>query len=148
MIRKWESADISFILHSDTSFIRDLAINLSYYSNTAYCIQIWSVFSLPSLRSLRRYLEPVGCNSRILRYALSQVKKTSQTESTAKMALWVWMRCKSRRHYAMIHNWRNIWSSQIFLKINNQVEKRIINFLLLKYKCSTSLDWMGNGDLP
>lgn len=57
-----------------SKFIRDLAINLSYYSNTAY-EKIRSVFTLPSVRSLRRYLAPVGCNSGILRNALSQIQK-------------------------------------------------------------------------
>jgi hypothetical protein len=57
-----------------SKFIRDLAINLSYYSNTAY-EKIRSVFTLPSVWSLWRYLAPVGCNSGILRNALSQIQK-------------------------------------------------------------------------
>ncbi|KZR95528.1 Uncharacterized protein APZ42_010717, partial [Daphnia magna] len=57
-----------------SSFIRDLAINLSFYSNAAY-EKLRSIFTLPSVRSLRRYLAPVGCSSGILRNALSQIQK-------------------------------------------------------------------------
>ncbi|XP_057366952.1 uncharacterized protein LOC130687810 [Daphnia carinata] len=63
-----------------SSFIRDLAINLSYYSNAAY-EKLRKIFTLPSVRSLRRYLAPVGCSSGILKNDLAQIK-TEISEGT------------------------------------------------------------------
>jgi hypothetical protein len=54
--------------------IRNLAINLSFYSNPGYK-KLTTIFKLPSIRSLRRYLALVGCASGILKNALAEMQQ-------------------------------------------------------------------------
>lgn len=54
--------------------IRNLAINLSFYSNPGYK-KLTTIFKLPSIRSLRRYLAPYGCASGILKNALAEMQQ-------------------------------------------------------------------------
>ena len=54
--------------------IRNLAINLSFYSNPGY-EKLRTIFKLPSTSSLKRYLAPVGCASGILKNALAEIQQ-------------------------------------------------------------------------
>lgn len=54
--------------------IRNLAINLSFYSNQGYK-KLRTIFRLPSISSIRRYLAPVGCASGILKNALAEIQQ-------------------------------------------------------------------------
>jgi hypothetical protein len=56
-----------------TDFIRNLSVNLSFYSQAGY-EKLRTIFTLPSLTSIKNHLAKVGCASGILKNALAEIQ--------------------------------------------------------------------------
>ncbi|KAI9551309.1 hypothetical protein GHT06_002510 [Daphnia sinensis] len=57
-----------------TDFIRNLSVNLSFYSQAGY-EKLRTIFTLPSLTSIKNHLAKVGCASGILKNALAEIQR-------------------------------------------------------------------------
>ena len=56
-----------------TEFIRNLAVNLSFYSQPGY-EKLRTIFTLPSPSTIKKHLATVGCASGILKNALAEIE--------------------------------------------------------------------------
>lgn len=56
-----------------TDSIRNLSVNLSFYSQAGY-EKLRTIFTLPSLTSVKNHLAKVGCASGILKNALAEIQ--------------------------------------------------------------------------
>ncbi|KZR97027.1 Uncharacterized protein APZ42_008319, partial [Daphnia magna] len=56
-----------------TDFIRNLSVNLSFYSQAGF-EKLRTIFTLPSLTSIKNHLAKVGCASGILKNALAEIE--------------------------------------------------------------------------
>jgi hypothetical protein len=80
-----------------TDFIRNLSVNLSFYSQAGY-EKLRTIFTLPSLTSIKNHLAKVGCASGILKNALAEIQHKI-IEGQLQKQLFLLMEWRSRKEF-------------------------------------------------
>jgi hypothetical protein len=80
-----------------TDFIRNLSVNLSFYSQAGY-EKLRTIFNLPSLTSIKNHMGKVGCASGILKNALAEIQHKI-IEGQLQKQLFLLMEWRSRKEF-------------------------------------------------
>lgn len=95
--------------------VKDFAFKISYYSNKAYDFLLSKKpgedgLSLPSARSIRRYLLPVDCEPGHLLKVLDIIKENIEKKNMANASACYLTRCPLRKLFASTDNCNRTWA--------------------------------------